>query len=203
MSNLILNSSDFGTKIYEKFPPKYREDDIGQKFALRRYLEAIGEGGFKYVIDDVNGLLDVVNPDTTEAQNLKYLLEQFGFNEYQGVPEKYFRYLIPQLGVAWSKKGTIDVIEFISSVLSGISADISVVEENGVIKVKIVLEIEYDEDTGRFTFPKITQFSQIIKRFLPFYVNGEVTYTAAEIKFDTKIVYVGAEVFENRVELVN
>ena len=42
MSN-ILNSEDFGLKIYNRFPPKYREDDVGQNFALKRYLQALSE----------------------------------------------------------------------------------------------------------------------------------------------------------------
>ena len=45
MSN-ILNSEDFGLKIYNRFPPKYREDDVGQKLALKRYLQALSDGGF-------------------------------------------------------------------------------------------------------------------------------------------------------------
>ena len=42
MSN-ILNSKDFGLKIYNRFPPKYREDDVEQKYALKRYIQSLSE----------------------------------------------------------------------------------------------------------------------------------------------------------------
>ena len=64
MSN-ILNSEDFGLKIYNRFPPKYREDDVGQKLALKRYLQALSDGGFRYIIQDTNGLLDIKDPSRT------------------------------------------------------------------------------------------------------------------------------------------
>ena len=44
-----LDPKDFGLKLYNRFPPSYRADDVGQKYALKRYIEAAAEGGFKYV----------------------------------------------------------------------------------------------------------------------------------------------------------
>ena len=71
MSDLILSPEGFGTKIYNRFPPRYREDDVMQHLALKRYLDACGEGGFKYNIEELNGILDFANPDqaTADATN--------------------------------------------------------------------------------------------------------------------------------------
>ena len=119
MSN-ILNSEDFGLKIYNRFPPKYREDDVGQKYALKRYIESASEGGFKHAIDDVNGITNLIDPDKVSSTVLPTLFQQYGLEIFNGIPEEYLRYLLPKLGEAWSKKGSLSVIEFITSSLSGI-----------------------------------------------------------------------------------
>ena len=77
MANL-LSEEDFGLKIYNRFPPKYREDDLGQKLALKRYLQALADGGFRYIIQDTNGLLDLKDPDKTSMDALYKLYEQYG-----------------------------------------------------------------------------------------------------------------------------
>ena len=77
MSN-ILNSEYFGLKIYNRFPPKYREDDVGQNFALKRYLQALSDGGFKYSIDEINGIADLKDPDKVDSKVLPILFKQIG-----------------------------------------------------------------------------------------------------------------------------
>lgn len=34
-----LDPKDFGLKLYNRFPPSYRADDVGQKYALRGTLK--------------------------------------------------------------------------------------------------------------------------------------------------------------------
>ena len=51
MSNTLLSSEDFGLKIYERFPPAYREIDEHFNLALKRYLQSLSDGGFKYSIE--------------------------------------------------------------------------------------------------------------------------------------------------------
>ena len=38
-----LDPKDFGLKLYNRFPPSYRADDVGQKYALKRYIEAAAD----------------------------------------------------------------------------------------------------------------------------------------------------------------
>ena len=66
MDSNLLKSDDFGLKIYNRFPPAYREDDVKEKFALKRYLQVTGDGGFKYAIEDINGLTNIIDPKTTK-----------------------------------------------------------------------------------------------------------------------------------------
>lgn len=174
MSNIILSNEGFGLKMYNRFPPKYRVDDIDQRYALRRYLEAIGEGGFRYSIDEFNGILDFANPDMATPKALPLLYQQYGFDLFHGIPEEYLRYLLPRLGEAWSKKGSLDVIEFVVSALSGIKTEtITNYDQHGNPNVDIRLEM--DVNLGSF-FPDPKQFERIVEKFLPFYVGKTIIY---------------------------
>lgn len=174
MSN-ILNSEDFGLKIYNRFPPKYREDDVGQNFALKRYLQSLSDGGFKHSIDDINGITNLIDPDRVDAKVLPILFKQYGLEVFNGIPEEYLRYLLPKLGEAWSKKGSLSVVEFITSSLSGVkvTTEVSYDEnENPTIDVKF----EMDYSIGNY-FPSAEHFSKLLKNFLPFYCDANLIYT--------------------------
>ena len=158
MSN-ILNSEDFGIKIYNRFPPKYREDDVGQNYALKRYLESLSDGGFKYSIDEINGITTLIDPDRVDSKVLPVLFQQYGLEIFNGIPEEYLRYLLPKLGEAWSKKGSLSVVEFITSSLSGVkvSTDIVYKDNNPIINVKLEMDYnlqinEFPDDEKTFVF---------------------------------------------------
>lgn len=169
MSN-ILSSEDFGLKLYNKFPPKYREDDVDQKFALKRYLQSASDGGFKPVIEDINGLTELINPSKTRKNVLPILFRYYGLEVFNGIPESYLRYLLPKLGEAWSKKGSLSVVEFISSSLSGIKTSTEVVyDELGNPDIEVRLEMDYSMD-GSY-FPDIGQFKRLLENFIPFYCD--------------------------------
>ena len=173
MSN-ILNSEDFGLKIYNRFPPKYREDDVLQNYTLKRYLQALSDGGFKYAIDDINGITDLKSPDKVNSKVLEILFKQYGLDIFKGIPEEYLRYLLPKLGEAWSKKGSLDVIEFVTSSITGVktSSDVTYVEQTPVITVKF--EMDYGTDDY---FPDSAQFSKLLENFIPFYCDLVLLYS--------------------------
>lgn len=171
----ILNSEDFGLKIYNRFPPKYREDDVSQKFALKRYLQSLSDGGFKYSIDEINGITHLIDPDKVQSEVLPILFKQYGLNIFNGIPEEYLRYLLPKLGEAWSKKGSLSVVEFITSSLSGIKTSTNVWYDefnDPIIDVKL----EMDYSLGDY-FPDVKQFTRLLKNFIPFYCDMSLIYS--------------------------
>lgn len=173
MSN-ILNSEDFGLKIYNRFPPKYREDDVGQNFALKRYLQALSDGGFKYSIDEINGITHLIDPDKADSKVLPVLFQQYGLSIFNGIPEEYLRYLLPRLGEAWSKKGSISVIEFVSSSLSGVKTSTEITyDEFGNPNVSVIFEMDYS--IGSY-FPNSEQFKKLLTNFVPYYCDLAILY---------------------------
>lgn len=174
MSN-ILNSEDFGLKLYNRFPPKYREDDVNQNFALKRYLQSLADGGFKHSIDEINGISDLIDPDRVDAKLLPILFKHYGLEIFNGIPEQYLRYLLPKLGEAWSKKGTLSVIEFITSSLSGIKTSTNVeYDDFDNPSVEIRFEMDYNLDGY---FPNSEQFDKLLDNFIPFYCDKTILYT--------------------------
>lgn len=174
MSN-ILRSDDFGLKIYDRFPPKYREDDGAHSFALKRYLQATSDGGFAHIINDTNGILNLIDPDSVDSSLLPILFSQYGLELFNGIPENYLRYLLPRMGEAWSKKGSLEVVEFITSAVSGIKPlpEIKYDEkENPLVEVKL----EMDYNIGNY-FPEIDQLKKLLRNFIPFYCDLEIYYT--------------------------
>ena len=174
MSN-ILSSEDFGLKLYNRFPPKYREDDIKENFALMRYLQVLSDGGFKYSINEINGLLNLLDPDKVDSKVLPILFKQYGLEIFNGIPEQYLRYLLPKLGEAWSKKGSLGVIEFITTSLSGIKTSTEInYDSDGNPSVGVRLEMDYN--IGDY-FPEVEHFNRILKNFVPFYCDVVLLYS--------------------------
>lgn len=173
MSN-VLSSENFGDKLYKKFPLKYQSDDEEQNFALKRYIQSLADGGFKHAIDDVNGLMSLIDPNRADAKVLPLLFKQYGLEVFNGIPDSYLRYLLPRIGGAWSKKGSLSVIEFISSSLSGIKTEATVhydSKDNPYIDVKF----EMDYNMGNY-FPDTEQFNRILRNFVPFYCEVVLYY---------------------------
>lgn len=181
-----LSSEDFGLKMYSRFPPKYREDDVDQRYALRRYLETAGDGGFKYTIDEWNGIMDIVDPDKVRFDILKIQFAQYGLEVFNGIPEHYLRFLLPLLGEAWSKKGALSIVEFMTSAMSGIKTS-TVVTYDEYDNPFVTVKLEMDYNIGDY-FPDTEQFERLIKNFLPFYVDFLILYSYVfEEEVDLKV----------------
>lgn len=171
----ILRSDDFGLKIYDRFPPKYREDDAAHDFALKRYIQSASDGGFTHIINDANGILNLIDPDMIDAKLLPILFRQYGLELFNGIPENYLRYLLPKIGEAWARKGSLGVVEFITSAVSGVKATPEITydsDDNPFITVK--LEMDYNIDIAYF--PKADQLSKLLVNFIPFYCDLAVYY---------------------------
>lgn len=189
----FLKSEDFGLRLYNMFPSFYRDADEGTNFALKRYLQVCGDGGFKYAIDEWNGILNTYNPENIDYNMLTILYQQFGFELFYGIPESYLRYLLPRLSEAWAKKGSLDVVEFVVSALSGIKTITEVYEDEDDdenVYMKVILEMDYA--LGDY-FPNPEQFDRILKQFVPFYIDSTLVYSY--LFYETQKVWLNEDYF--------
>lgn len=173
MSNL-LSPMNFGEKLYNKFPHKYREDDVLQDYSLKRYIEALADGGYSPIIEDLNGITSLIDADKVSSEVLHLLFEQYGFKTFNGIPEPYLRYLLPKLGEAYSLKGSLSVVEFITSSLSGVRVELELTTDD-YSNMHLDIRFEMDYNIGDY-FPNVEHFTRILENFLPFYLGRTLIY---------------------------
>lgn len=169
-----LNGTKFGERLYDTLPHLYHSEDEMVDFALKRYLQALSDGGYSYVIDELNGILDLNDPTKTPAEVLPVLFEQYGLPIFNGIPEAYLRKLLPILRDLYVRKGATTVIEYLTSIISDVKSEVIIspdFKENYHIDIR--LEMDYDQQGAR-DLPDREQLLRIIKEFLPFFI--EVTF---------------------------
>lgn len=173
----LLSSEDFGKKLYNTLPPSYRTDDALENFSLKRYLNSLSDGGYSKVIDEINGILTLVDPDKIDAKLLPILFENYGMEIFNSIPELYLRKLLPMVSELYSLKGTVTAVEYLTSIISGVKSTIEVeseFEQNHSIDVR--LEMDYEAEGSNDGLPDREQLLRIIKEFVPFFCDVVIFY---------------------------
>lgn len=173
--SLLLDNKDFGEKLYNTLPPRYREDDALVNFALKRYLTVLADGGFAKVIDELNGLLNLVDPDKVDSKILPILFSQYGLEIFNGIPELYLRKLLPYVNYLFSQKGSITPVEFLTTLVSGVKTEISIGDNTSSQVIRVNLEVDYGKSENN-TVPDRRQLIRIIREFVPFFCDVTIVY---------------------------
>lgn len=166
MSN-VLNPDTFGEKLYNRLPALYRTEDVNNNLALKRYLESLSEGGFAKLINEMNGLLNIVDPEKTPHKVLKYLFGQYGVTMFQGVDEKLLRKLLQIISDILSRKGSKSTIYYIASILTGCECVINYTIEDDMYLLKISFEVE--DESQLLSDADKNFLESILKDYIPFY----------------------------------
>ena len=192
----LLAGEQFNEKLYNTLPPVYHNADSMVDFALKRYLNVLSDGGFSKVIEEVNGILDLNDPEKTPKEVLSVVFSQYGLEIFNGLPELYLRKLLPILGDLYARKGATTVIEYLTSIISDVKSEVIISPdflEDYHIDIK--LEMDYDQQGAR-DIPDREQLLRIIKEFLPFFINVTIIfsylfYELARLKTkDEEMIYV-------------
>lgn len=106
----------FNDYLYNRLPEVYRREDskIGVDFALKRYLEAVDEGGIQTLFGELLSLYDILEVETCPSNVLPLLSKMFGYNYIEEVDEATQRKIIANLIELYKRKGTKSVINFIT-----------------------------------------------------------------------------------------
>lgn len=201
----LLDSNTFGDNIYKRFPLKYRLDDATNGYALKRFISVASEGGFKNVIDDINSLLRVISPSTSTLEELFILYEQYGLEVFNGIPEGYLRRLLPFIHDACSFKGSLSVIDFLATSVTGLQTETTIETDNEDNSVDVEVALNLTSVALKY-FPNYDQFIRILKNFIPFYCTLYVVYNYYYTEGDDIFhFYVGhaikeiAEIYPNNI----
>lgn len=179
----VMDSKTFSGKLYNTLPVMYHNADSMVDYALKRYLQVLSDGGYSFVIDELNGILNLNDPERTPSEVLGVLFEQYGLPLFNGIPEVYLRKLLPILGDLYARKGATTVIEYLTSIISDVKTDIVISPDFlNDYHVDLRLEMDYDQ-TGARDLPDREQLLRIIKEFLPFFI--EVTIIFVYLFYET------------------
>lgn len=179
----VMDSKTFSEKLYNTLPVMYHNADSMVDYALKRYLQVLSDGGYSFVVDELNGILNFNDPERTPSEVLGVLFEQYGLPLFNGIPEVYLRKLLPILGDLYARKGATTVIEYLTSIISDVKTDIVISPDFlNDYHVDLRLEMDYDQ-TGARDLPDREQLLRIIKEFLPFFI--EVTIIFVYLFYET------------------
>lgn len=172
----VMDSKTFSEKLYNTLPVMYHNADSMVDYALKRYLQVLSDGGYSFVVDELNGILNLNDPERTPSEVLGVLFEQYGLPLFNGIPEVYLRKLLPILGDLYARKGATTVIEYLTSIISDVKTDIVISPDFlNDYHVDLRLEMDYDQ-TGARDLPDREQLLRIIKEFLPFFIEVTIIF---------------------------
>lgn len=107
---------NFADHLYERLPEVYRREDARKdiNFTLKRYLEALDEGGVQLVFSELLSLYDILEVDKCPPEVLPLLSKMLGYNYIEEVDVETQRKIIANLIELYKRKGTKSVINFIT-----------------------------------------------------------------------------------------
>lgn len=155
MATKNIFTDDFGTYLYNRLPEYHRIVDKDNGNALEKFIEIMNEGAFihnnKYIVDLVN--LSQVNncPD----EYLEHIGFSLGADWITDIQQEYRRKLLSLLVKLYKKKGSTDVIKYISSEVSGVNVTVhedflppDFIEEGDELRRKLTVYLHAPEDSN-------------------------------------------------------
>lgn len=112
-----------------KLPQIYRDEDSKIGFPLKRYLEALVEGGYKGAIEDIQGALLLIDPNAIPENLFPFLCESFGIEYLPDIDIAYQRKFLLNLGELVRRRGTFSSIHYMIRALTGLESEMSL-EDN-------------------------------------------------------------------------
>lgn len=118
---MIKRKIDFGEFLYKRLPEVYREADSeqGVDYTLKRYLNALDEGGIQTLFSEMFALYDLFDVYKCPSEVLPLLGKLLGYNYIEDVDEKTQRKIISNLAELYKRRGTKSVVKFISREFTG------------------------------------------------------------------------------------
>lgn len=111
-----MRTRDISSLLYDKLPEVYRKADAQPEvdYALKRYLEALSDGGITPVFQEILALYDILEVDKCPKEVLPLLGKLLGYNYIHEVDENTQRKIVANLIEIYKRKGTKSVISFIT-----------------------------------------------------------------------------------------
>lgn len=182
--------------LYSKRLPKvYREADIETGYCLKRFLQAMIEGGFSETISLADGITDLTDPLKCPDQYFPILFESFGYTYSPDIPMKYQRKILQNHGELWQKRGTIEYINIISKILTGYDCEVAferTQDESNVRVLNITIYVDSsEEDIVHNNYANLVK-EFVSKGYIPFYLDVTTNTVVDTVDVNVSIQYISA-----------
>lgn len=166
----ITSKSLLDLLYYKKLPQIYRDEDKKIGYPLKRYLESLIDGGFYGSIKDIEGALQLIDPETVPEKFFPYLYESFGLEYFPDIDVSYQRKFLANIGELVRRRGTFSSVQFLTKVLTGLESELSYKdgELEIVLLAKTVDQID-NIDTSMFVI------ENFIKTQIPYLVTPVIS----------------------------
>lgn len=161
-----------------KLPQVYRDEDKKIGYPLKRYLESLIEGGFCGSINDIEGVMLLIDPENIPEKFFPYLYESFGLEYFPDIDIVYQRKFLMNIGELIRRRGTFSSVQFLIKVLTGLEAELSC-DGNTltiILSAKTLGQIDDIETSMRV-------INNFIKTQIPYYINPVI-----ESRIDTQVI---------------
>lgn len=171
----MLNKGELVEYLYNsKLPELYRVEDTKQKpkLPLYRYLQALFSAT-DYELDDINGVLLLVDPEKCPDKFLPFLLESFGLTYFEDIDPKYQRRLLNNVGVLFKRRGTYNCVRFLVRALTNLDVKVHYNPDTRVLTITLLADT-IESIRNLATSKKV--ITRYLQDFLPYYCKP--TYDA-------------------------
>ncbi len=178
---------EFADYLYSQVPNEWRNLDLFNQKQFYRYLQIVQDGGFRYMVTDMEFVLTFTDPITCPEKYLPILFASFGFPYFYDIPVQYQRRLISNILWLYKTKGTKPCIEYLARELSGYDVEVDV---TGWGDYDVLIRLLVDENNVTQN-PQISVevLQRLLEYFLPVFSHGKVIVTYLydeEVKLDVE-----------------
>ena len=183
---------------YNKLPKVYRDYDSQIGLPFYRYLTALLDGGYGYIVESVNTLTDLFDPEVCPKECLPLLCKSFGLPYYSSIPEVYWRRFLANIGEIMRRRGTYSCIKYLIRALTGLNVALSYRrgynEDNTKYGRFLTATISANDVNNILNLDVTTKvIEKFVKEFVPYYITSvDVTADITTQILQTSTVRYGA-----------
>lgn len=182
-----MRAQDLASFLYErKLPQIYRDEDSKIGYPLKRYIESLSSG-FTGVIEDIDNIMLLIDPNTVPKEFFPYLCESFGLDYFPDIDVIYQRKFISNIGELVKRRGTFSSVHFLIRALTGLESELSLKDNTLTITLlpKTLMQISLIE-------PSIKVVGNYIRTQIPYYINPKLESNVSVQIIPTKSYSVSA-----------
>lgn len=119
-----IQKDDFLDFLYDKLPSVYKSKDGELELPFYRYLKALVDGGYFYIIDGSNSILDLLDPEKCPEELLPLFYKSVGLTYFEDIGVEYHRRFLANFGALMKRRGTYRSIKYLVATLTGLDVDL-------------------------------------------------------------------------------